>query len=287
VNTEIASFRPLEIPPDAPEASTDHQLIDLWLHQRSPHTQRAYRADIEQFQSHTPKAFRAVTLNDLQQFANSLTHGAPASSYRTLSAVKSILAFGHRLGYLPFDVGRALRLPSVRNRLNERILSEADLHRILTLETNPRNRTILTLLYASGIRVSELCTLAWRDLQPNAEGGQITVFGKGSKTRTIQLPASVWKLLGALHDSDATPDSAVFRSRKAKNEGFLQPLAVLRIVRTAAKASRHRTARLSSLVPPCACLSCARSRRPYPPCSGYPRPRQHHHHRTLPPRPPQ
>ena len=149
--------------------------------------------------------------------------------------MKSLLAFGHRLGYLRFDVGRALRLPSVRNRLNERILSEADLHRILTLEANPRNRTLLTLLYASGIRVSELCTLAWRDLQPNAEGGQVTVFGKGSKTRTIQLPASVWKLLSGLHDSAATPDSAVFRSRKAKNEGFLQPLAVLRIVRTAAK----------------------------------------------------
>jgi integrase/recombinase XerD len=88
--------------------------------------------------------------------------------------------------------GRALRLPSVRNRLNERILSEADVHRILTLEPIPRNRTILTLLYASGIRVSELCTLAWRDLQPNGEGGQITVFGKGGASRvrfSCRLPS--------------------------------------------------------------------------------------------------
>ena len=71
----------------------------------------------------------------------------PASRYRALSAVKSLLGFGHQVGYLPFDVGRALRLPVVRNRLNERILPEADLHRILSLEPNPRNRTILTLLY--------------------------------------------------------------------------------------------------------------------------------------------
>jgi integrase/recombinase XerD len=131
-------------------AADDH-LIELWLHERSPHTQRAYRADVERFRGRTGKTLQAVTLADLQDFANCLTEVAVATRYRTLSAVKSLLAFGHRLGYLPFDAGRALRLPSVRNRLNERILSEADLHRILTLEPNPRNRAILTLLYASGI----------------------------------------------------------------------------------------------------------------------------------------
>jgi integrase/recombinase XerD len=165
-----------------------------------------------------------------------MTEGADASRYRTLSAVKSLLAFGHRLGYLPFDVGRALRLPSVRNRLNERILSEADLHRILSLEPKPRNRAILTLLYASGVRVSELCALAWRDLQPNGGGGQITVFGKGSITRSIQLPASVWQLLLALRPKNAGSGDPVFRSRKqTKNRSFLQPVAVLRVVRAAAK----------------------------------------------------
>lgn len=34
-------------------------------------------------------------------------------------SVKSLLAFGHRIGYLPFDIGRALRLPAVRSRLAE------------------------------------------------------------------------------------------------------------------------------------------------------------------------
>ena len=213
----------------------DDHLIELWLHELSPHTQRAYRADVERFRSRAGKPLRSVTLTDLQEFANSMTGAAAGSRYRTLSAVKSLLAFGHRLGCLPFDVGRALRLPSVRNRLNERILSEADLHRILTLEPNPRNRAILTLLYASGIRVSELCTLAWRDLQPNGDGGQITVFGKGSITRSIQLPASVWQLVTGLQTKDTAPDDPVFRSRKAtKHHGFLQPVAVLRIVRTAA-----------------------------------------------------
>jgi integrase/recombinase XerD len=234
--SETAALARTSLAPESrpPEASSDDHLVELWLHERSPHTQRAYRADVERFRSRAGKPLRAVTLSDLQEFANSLT-GAPASRYRTLSAVKSLLAFGHRLGYLPFDVGRALRLPSVRNRLNERILSEADLHRILTLEPNPRNGAILTLLYASGIRVSELCTLAWRDLQSNGDGGQITVLGKGSITRSIQLPDSVWQLVTGLRTKDTTPDDPVFRSRKGtQNRGFLQPVAVLRIVRTAA-----------------------------------------------------
>jgi integrase/recombinase XerD len=217
-----------------PVATPDDQLIELWLHQRPRHTQRAYRADAEQFRSRAGKPLRAVTLADLQEFANSIRGGAAASRYRTLSAVKSLLAFGHRLGYLPFDVGRALRLPSVRNRLNERILSEADLHRILSLEANPRNRAILTLLYASGVRVSELCALAWRDLQPNGDGGQITVLGKGSVTRSVQIPSSVWQLLlGLLRTRNTVSDDPVFRSRK--RGGFLQPVAILRVVRAAAK----------------------------------------------------
>jgi integrase/recombinase XerD len=235
MNTEIEVFRPADILPDGPEASSDDHLIELWLHERSRHTQRAYRADVGRFRAGAGKPLRAVTLTDLQAFGKTL-EGADASRYRTLSAVKSLLAFGHRLGYLPFDVGRPLRLPSVRNRLNERILSEADLHRILSLEPNPRNRAMLTLLYASGVRVSELCSLSWRDLQPNGEGGQITVFGKGSVTRSVQLPPSVWQLLLTLRPKDPDPADPVFRSRKqTKTSGFLQPVAVLRVVRSAAK----------------------------------------------------
>jgi integrase/recombinase XerD len=83
-----------------------------------------------------------VTLSDLQQFADSLDGLEPASRYRTLSSVKSLLAFAHRIGYLPFDAGRVLRLPSVRNTLAERILSEADLHRMLSLEPDERNRSL-------------------------------------------------------------------------------------------------------------------------------------------------
>jgi integrase/recombinase XerD len=222
-----------EVTAELDRPSFDQQLVAIWLHGRPPHTQRAYRADVSRFLATAGKPLAQVTLPDLQRFADSLEGLAAASRYRSLSAVKSLLAFGHRLGYLPFDVGRALRLPAVRNRLAERILPEAELHRMLGLEPDPRNRALLTLLYASGVRVSELCGLCWRDLQPSGEGGQITVFGKGGISRAIQLPAFVWRLVLGLRAPGAGAGDAVFRSRKGKARG-LGPVAVLRIVRKAA-----------------------------------------------------
>ena len=215
-----------------PQSDGDSQLIGIWLHGRSPHTQRAHAADVARLCSRTGKPLAAVTLPDLQDFADSVAELSPASRYRALSAVKSLLAFGHRIGYLPFDVGRALRLPAVRGRLAERILSEAGIHRMLSLEPGERNRAILTLLYASGVRVSELCGLRWRDVQSNGDSAQVTVFGKGGKTRAIRLPVSVWQQLTRLRGEDdgAQP---LFRSRK--KGGALTPVGVLRIVRRAAR----------------------------------------------------
>jgi integrase/recombinase XerD len=216
-----------------PELARDEQLIALWLHGRSPHTARAYASDLARLRARAGKPLAALTLADLQRFADAMAGMSAASRNRALSAVKSLLAFGHRLGYLAFDVGGALRLPAVRSRLAERILPEAAVHRMLSREADERNRAILTLLYASGVRVSELCGLCWRDLQPSGDGGQITVFGKGGKTRAIRLPAAVWRQLESRRPEGAGGEQPVFRSRK--HTGPLTPVAVLRIVRQAAK----------------------------------------------------
>ena len=70
---------------------------------------------------------------------------------------------------------------------------------MIALENMPRNKAILLTFYASGFRVAELCSLKWSDLQSRDKAGQITVFGKGAKTRTVlDTSRTVWNSLQAL-----------------------------------------------------------------------------------------
>jgi integrase/recombinase XerD len=215
----------------ARQADSDAQLVDLWLHGRPETTRAAYRSDVDRFLAGVGKPLGVVTLGDLQSFADGLADLAASTQARRLSAVKSLLAFGHRLGYLPVDVGAALRLPRLRNRLAERILPEPTVQRLLALEPDRRNRAMLRLAYAAGFRVSELVELRWRDLVARDDAGQATVFGKGGKTRTVLLPPATWAEVLALRGA-AAADAPVFRSRKG---GPLDPSQVLRIVQAAAR----------------------------------------------------
>ena len=103
-------------------ADTDARLIGLWLHGKSAATVEAYRSDLAKFMDFTEgKPLRTVTLADVQEFADFLSELlAPASQARILAALKSLFAFGHQVGYLPFDVGRPVKLPARRDERAER-----------------------------------------------------------------------------------------------------------------------------------------------------------------------
>jgi site-specific recombinase XerD len=226
------------VPVAAPPATTtrpglednDARLVALWLHGRSPATQRAYAADLAAFRALIPAALRQVSLSDLQAYQDSLAAFAPTTQARRLSAVKSLLSFGQRTGFLSVNVGAAVRLPKAKQTLSERILDvDAVLH-LLALERNARNKALLRLLYLGGLRISEACALRGRDLAPRDDAGQVTLFGKGGRTRAVLLKASVWQELMAL--TDKNPDEPVFRSRQG---GALDPSQVHRIVKAAAK----------------------------------------------------
>ena len=103
---------------------------------------------------------------------------------------------------------------------------------MLALEPNRRNQVLLRLLYYAGLRVSEIAGLTWRDLQPRTDGGQVTVFGKGSKTRVVLLPNTIWRELLRFRQSAAL-DAPVFPSRRGG--GHLDPSAIERVVQKAAR----------------------------------------------------
>src|SRR5882672_2713253 len=186
------------------QADTDDQLIIMWLHGRSPETQRAYGAGIERFRGEIAgKALVAVTVGDVQHFADSLLGLAVRSQARHLSAVKSLLTYGHRIGYLTFNVGAVVRLPKIKADLAERILPEEAVLRMIDRVPDRRNRTIVRLLYAAGVRLSELAGLSGRDLMARDHGdGQVTVFGTGGKTRAVLLNPGTFAELVAIGAAD-------------------------------------------------------------------------------------
>lgn len=89
-------------------------------------------------------------------------------------------------------------------------MGEADVQRMLALETDARNAAMLRLVYCAGLRISEVCSLSWRDLVVRDDAGQATIYGKGGKTRVVLLPSTVWRALVALR-GDAGQDAPVVR----------------------------------------------------------------------------
>ena len=242
-----STTRPLQALAAIPtQARSDAELLALWLHGRSAHTQRAYQRAVGRFLRSVRRPLPAVTLGDLQAFAAELeAEGlAPASRRLTLAAAKSLLAFGQRVGYLRFDVGAAVKLPPVKDALAERILDREAVLRLIDREPDARNRALLRLLYAGGLRVSEACALRWRDLQPREDAGQVTVYGKGGKTQVVLLSPATWRVLLALpgaaavaggEEADAgagNRDAPVFPSRRGG--GPLDQPQAWRLVQAAA-----------------------------------------------------
>jgi integrase/recombinase XerD len=116
--------------------------------------------------------------------------GLAATSIR-LDAVALRIFFRFLLArkILTSNPGENLSLPRIEKYLPE-TLNVAAITRLLEcvnakLPLGPRDRAILELLYASGLRVSELCSLRLEGL--NLEEGMIHVVGKGNKTRLVPV----------------------------------------------------------------------------------------------------
>ena len=215
--------------------SAFERLVEMWLHGRSPHTRRAYLRYVQGFFAWCGKPIHTVTLADLQGWQDTLVGTSPNSQRLAIAAVKSLLSFAHSIGITTVNVGMGMRTPQFKDTLNQKFLTEMEVATLIGMEPNPRNQALLLLLYAGGFRVSELCAMTWKDLDARNEAGQVTVFGKGGKTRTVLLPASVWEKL-ALIRGEAEDEEPVFSSRQKDAKGkALDPSWVYRIVQRAAK----------------------------------------------------
>jgi len=214
----------------ATNATQDEQVINMWLYGRSPKTVKEYKRNALEFLAFSGSPLRGTTVETLQEYVNSLSTLGLPSIRAKLSAVKSLFSYAHRIGYVPFNVGAVVELPKSKDTLAERILPESDVIRMIALEQNTRNKAILILLYAGGLRVSEIVNLTWNDVSYGSENIYLTVYGKGNKTRYITLARTQFEPIQGLYEGQS--NAHIFRSQKG---GALDQSQVNRIVKRSAK----------------------------------------------------
>jgi integrase/recombinase XerD len=201
----------------------------MWMEKGlSNNTLSSYRRDLRQFDEWLQQSggctIMEATRSSLQGYLGArLEQGqSPRSSARFLSCARGFYRYLLREGRLTVDptldidsprIGRPL--PKALSEIEvDRLLQAPDLEQALEM----RDRTMLELLYACGLRVTELTSLQMVQISMNQ--GVVRVFGKGSKERLVPIGEEAlrwlqryfagprWELLNAI------PSDVVFPSRR-------------------------------------------------------------------------
>ena len=180
--------------------STTHDLIDAYLtHLRverrlADHTLESYGRDLRrlaEFSAGLEKPVQRLDRRALEDFvAGMMTEGlSPRSVARSVAAVRGFYRFTVLAGHLETSPADDLHAPRAWPALPkflgveevERLIRQPD----VTAPRGLRDRALIEVLYATGLRVSELIHLRASDLR--LEGGYLTCTGKGNKQRLVPI----------------------------------------------------------------------------------------------------
>jgi integrase/recombinase XerD len=224
----------------ATRAQSDDELLQSWLASlNSPHTRRNFDVTAQRFLAELPMGLRAAAVEDVRAALAKVTAGlSEASARQYVLRAKSLLGYAHELGYTRFNAGTTIKVRSdTASRganLAKRIISEVEVGLLIRAAPSKRDRVLIEVIYAGGLRVSETVALTWADGVARGERVQLSITGKGGKVRQVLLPEIVSRSLWSLR-GDAGANDPVFPSRKAG--GPLTERAVNGMVkRAAAKA---------------------------------------------------
>lgn len=210
----------------------------------SPNTLDAYKNDLNQFAAYLRKkaakedkhqlTWENIDRSSVLDYMVSLRERsyAPATMARKVAAIKSFFNFLVSEGTLKKNPTEGITGPKVGKALPkaisvedvEKLLEEAD--RLSTPEAK-RDKAMLELLYATGMRVSEMVGLNLRDV--NLRAGFVRCFGKGSKERIIPIHSKAIKAVKTYTDEarprllGATGETALFLNRRGQRltrQGF-------------------------------------------------------------------
>jgi len=222
----------------------------------SGHTLKAYRIDLNQFLSH--KADMSLSKEDLAEYIQYLHEKyMPKTIVRKIAALK---AFVHYLYYQelidrnPFDkIDTAFKQPLLLPRtIPEHIIKKI----IVALYDNikaaksqtayansVRNAAVLELLFATGARVSEICSLKGNNV--DMEGQTVRIIGKGSRERIIQVEnydvIAILRRYKALFNDVITAESCFFLNNRKQRLSEQSVRIMIRNIERQINADIHIT----------------------------------------------
>ena len=212
-----------------PGAHLVEAFLDMCVAERNAarNTLDAYRRDLADLAGVLKKngvAIGRAAAKDLKAYLSSLArrHMAPATSARRLSAIKQFYRFLFSEGIARNDPAAHLDAPK-RGRPLPKILSEAEVDRLLAVSAKlndyeaRRAVCLLEVLYATGLRVSELVSLPLDVAR--ADPRALIVKGKGGRERLVPLNPSAREALAAYLDMR----DEFIPGKKPKNSPWLFP----------------------------------------------------------------
>jgi integrase/recombinase XerC len=171
----------------------DHLLLERRL---SAHTAAAYGTDLRGLAEFLRRAGSSLPSADHTSLRRWLAHlrtrgFADASLARKAASARTFFAWAQRRSLVPTNPAARLSRPAVAARLPN-VLKPGEAGALAgapaAAGSDPvalRDRAVLELLYGSGIRVAELCSLGVHDV--DLDGLRVRVMGKGSKERVVPL----------------------------------------------------------------------------------------------------
>lgn len=236
------------LPPGLADALTSFSRYLVDERRRSPHTVRAYEADVTRLLRHAAglgaQTPADLTLAHLRGWLAAQPSASRASLARRAASARAFTAWTTRRGLVTADPGARLASPHATAPLPTvltvdqagALLDAAGEAAVADDPIALRNLALLELLYATGIRVGELCALDTADIDHQSR--TLLVHGKGGKDRVVPYGApaarALARWLGVHADMAAAGESAVFVGVRGRR---IDPREVRRIVHGAAASS--------------------------------------------------
>lgn len=201
----------------------------------SVHTLEAYCADLKQFLDFVEhKAIRPEDIKpaDLKEFLATLKKEdmSSRSMARKVSSLKAFYGYVHRYHGLS-NCAESLIFPKLEQRL-PKCLSENEVDALLQIAAHDtstvglRNKVMLSLLYVSGMRISELIRVRVSDIRQ--ESNLISVQGKGGKGRLIPIPREIIALINEYAQAVAAKLQA---QRREVHDMYLFPVYYAKVIK--------------------------------------------------------